>query len=275
MRLNKLFRFRYKVEPSPDNLGTFADERQGLIAQLVAARGKGLTSQLTAQFGVSEPTLRKDFTALEQRGLLKRTHGGAISVRAPREQDPEARFTVHFEAKQAIGTGCLQELSDGDAVFLDSGTTVQLVAREIARAGRRLTVVTNAPKVAAEVAASTACSHVLLGGQYRLVGGSLTGPLTLQNLERFTINAAVIGVSGITEDGLTVSDLAEAQLKTAVIARAQKVIVPLDGSKVGVVDFTQVCSLDQVDVVVTDRPNGALESMCGGRGINVRVANRL
>lgn len=260
------------MESSPDDLPTFADERQSQIAELVAARGKVLTSQLTATFGVSEPTLRKDLNTLEQRGLLKRTHGGAISVRPPREQDPEARSTVHLEAKQAIGAACLGELSDGDAVFLDSGTTVQCVARELARAGRRLTVLTNAPRVAAEVAASTACSHVLLGGQYRAVGGSLTGPLTLQNLALFTVNVAVIGVSGVTEDGLTVSDLAEAQLKSAVIARAQKVIVPLDGSKVGVVDFTRVCGLDQVDVVVTDRPHPALEAMCGGRGIRVVVA---
>jgi DeoR/GlpR family transcriptional regulator of sugar metabolism len=262
------------MDPITDDLPTFADERQNRITELVAARGKVLTSQLTALFNVSEPTLRKDLTVLEQRGLLRRTHGGAISVRPPREQDLEARSTVHFEAKQAIGTACLTELSDGDSVFLDSGTTVQLVARELARAGRRLKVVTNAPKVAAEVATSTACTHVLLGGQYRAIGGSLTGPLTLQNLELFTINAAVIGVSGLTDDGLTVSDLAEAQLKNAVIARAQKVIVPVDGSKVGVVDFTRVCGLEQVDVVVTDRPNAALEAMCDSRGIKVVNANR-
>jgi len=261
------------MDSTTDDLPTFADERQSRIAELVAARGKVLTSQLTALFDVSEPTLRKDLSVLEQRGLLKRTHGGAISVRAPREQDPEARSTLHFEAKQAIGTACLMELNDGDSVFLDSGTTVQLVAREVARANRRLKVVTNAPKVAAEVATSSECSHLLLGGEYRAIGGSLTGPLTLQNLELFTINAAVIGVSGITEDGLTVSDLAEAQLKNAVIARAQKVIVPADGSKIGVVDFTRVCGLDQVDVVVTDRPNAILESMCRSRGIKVIVAN--
>ena len=257
------------MEPSSENSPTFADERQGQIAEMVAARGKVLTSQLTATFGVSEPTLRKDLTALEQRGLLKRTHGGAISVRPPREEVPEVRSTVHLEAKWAIAAACLAEFNDGDAVFLDSGTTVQLVARELAQSGRRFTVLTNAPRVAAEVAASAACSHVLLGGHYRAVGGSLTGPLTLQNLAMFTVNVAVIGVSGITEDGLSVSDLAEAQLKNAVIARAQKVVVPLDGSKVGVVDFTRVCGLDQVDVVVTERANPDLIAMCIGRGIKV------
>lgn len=262
------------MEPSREGSPTFADERQSQIAELVAARGKVLTSQLTATFGVSEPTLRKDLTALEGRGLLKRTHGGAISVRPPREEAPEVRATVHLDAKRAIAAACLAELNDGDAVFLDSGTTVQLVARELARSGRQFTVLTNAPRVAAEVAASTACSHVLLGGHYRAVGGSLTGPLTLQNLAMFTVNVAVIGVSGITEDGITVSDLTEAQLKNAVVARAQKVIVPLDGSKVGVVDFTRVCGLDQVDVVVTDRANPNLAAMCSGRGIKVATATQ-
>lgn len=250
----------------------FADERQTRIAEMVAARGKVLTSQMTVLLKVSEPTLRKDLTILEQRGLLKRTHGGAISVRAPHEQDPATRSAVHFEAKQAIAAACAAELQDGDAVFLDSGTTVQLITRELAKSHRQVKVVTNAPDVAKELALSPACNHILLGGSYRAVGGSLTGPLTNQNLELFTINVAVIGVSGITEDGITVSDLAEAQLKKLVVERAQKIIVPVDSSKIGVVDFTRVCGLEKIDLIVTEVSGTILEPLGTAHAIRIVVA---
>jgi DeoR/GlpR family transcriptional regulator of sugar metabolism len=251
----------------------FADERQSKIAELVAARGKVLTSQLTTLLGVSEPTLRKDLTVLEQRGLLKRTHGGAVAIRPPVERELEVRSTQNHSAKQAIAVACLREINNGEAVFLDSGTTVQLVAQELGKSRRQLTVVTNAPRAAMEIAANSAISHILLGGQLRLVSGSITGPLTTQLLGLFRINVALIGVSGITEDGITVSDFAEAQLKAAVIERAQKVIVPLDHTKIGVVDFTKVCGLDQIDVVVTDRCNETLQKLCEERGIRVVVAD--
>ena len=65
----------------------FPDERQAYIAQLVASQGKVRVSQLTERFGISEPTVRKDLAVLEQKGLLRRTHGGAVSVRPPMEQE--------------------------------------------------------------------------------------------------------------------------------------------------------------------------------------------
>jgi DeoR/GlpR family transcriptional regulator of sugar metabolism len=251
----------------------FAAERQAQIVELIAAQGKVLTSQLTALLRVSEPTLRKDLSALEQRGLLRRTHGGAIAPRAPLEREPEVRYSQNLAAKRSIALACIQEAGEGDSVFLDSGTTVQQIAREFARAQRRITVVTNSPKAAAEVASVHSITHILLGGEFRPLGGSLTGPLTIGNLNMFTISIAFIGCSGITNDGITVYSLAESQLKAAVIARAQRVIVPLDHTKVGVTDFTRVCAPDQIDVVVTDLENEMLRSLCESKGIRLVVAS--
>jgi DeoR/GlpR family transcriptional regulator of sugar metabolism len=260
------------VQHMDEEAPIFADERHNRIAELVAAKGKVLTSHLTSLLGVSEPTLRKDLTILEQRGLLKRTHGGAIAARPPAERELDVRSTQNLSAKEAIAAACLEEIADGEAIFLDSGTTVQLLAHELGKSNRRVTVVSNAPKAAAEVALNHGISHILLGGQLRIVSGSLTGPLTAQNLNLFTINTAFIGVSGITKDGITVSDFAEAQLKMTVIDRAQKIIVPVDHTKIGAVDFTKVCGLDQIDVVVTDQADPMLEKVCGDRGIRVVIA---
>ena len=80
----------------------FAAERQEKIAAFVASRGKIRLDELAAVFEVSQPTLRKDLTVLEQQGLLKRTHGGALSTRAPGERDLMTRFGQNIEAKRAI-----------------------------------------------------------------------------------------------------------------------------------------------------------------------------
>ncbi|MFZ0712161.1 MAG: DeoR/GlpR family DNA-binding transcription regulator, partial [Terrimicrobiaceae bacterium] len=103
---------------------SFPDERRERIAEMVTTRGKVRIAQLTELFGVSEPTVRKDLTLMEQRGLLKRTHGGAISVRPPVEQAMASRIAENAEAKRLIAKACVQLLSPGEAVFFDSGTTV-------------------------------------------------------------------------------------------------------------------------------------------------------
>ena len=251
----------------------FADERQQQIAELVAVRGKVRTAQLTSVFGVTEPTLRKDLKVLEERGLLKRTHGGAISVRPPLEREIASRAAQNAEAKQAIALACLQEIGDGDAIFLDSGTTVHQLARNLARGGRYITVLTDAPAVADTIADLPTITHVLLGGYLRRISGCLSGPLAVENLNRFTINVAFIGVSGLSEGGVTVADLNEAGLKASVISRAQRVIVPIDHTKIGVVDFARVCELDEIDVVVTDQENPHLRKWCSSHDIRLVVAS--
>ena len=250
----------------------FADERQQQIADIVTAHGKVRTAQLTTLLGVTEPTLRKDLSVLEERGLLKRTHGGAVSVRPPLEQEVANRVAYNAEAKQAIALACVQEISEREAIFLDSGTTVFQLAQCLGRGGRYVTVLTNAPAVAEIIADLPTITHVLLGGYLRRLSGCLVGPLALENLHRFTINTAFIGVSGLSENGVTVSDLNEAQLKAAVIERAQRVIVPIDHTKVGKVDFAQVCEIDEIDVVVTDQENLYLQKWCNSRNIRLVVA---
>lgn len=233
----------------------FAEERQRRIAALVAQYGKVRTAQLIGLFGVSEPTLRKDLSILEQRGVLKRTHGGAVSIYPPIEREVANRLAHNQSAKQSIALACLQQIGDGDAIFLDSGTTVFEIARLLAQSGHRISVLTNAPDVAEILADSPSITHILLGGHFRRVSRATSGPVTIDILNRFTLTAAFIGVSGITEHGLTVADVGEAELKGAVIGRAQRVIVPADHTKFGVSDFVRVCSLDEIDVVVTDIKN--------------------
>ena len=256
------------VEPN----SAFPDERQAYIAHVVATQGKVRVAQLTEHFGVSDPTVRKDLMVLEQKGLLKRTHGGAVSIRPPVEQEVASRQARNWEAKAAIARACVRLLASGEAVFLDNGSTVEQIAQALAGSGLRLTVLTNAPAVAVTLADAPGINHLLLGGQLRKLSGCLVGPLATENLKLFRIGTAFIGTSGVSEAGVTVADLAESALKAAVVAQAQRVIVPADHSKVGVADFVKVCELGAIDAIVTDRPSDYLEALCRTHGIELVTA---
>ena len=260
------------AEITPDEGPSFPDERQERIAEMVATRGKVRIAQLTELFGVSEPTVRKDLTTMEQRGLLKRTHGGAVSVRPPVEQAMASRIAENAEAKRLIARACVRLLLPGEAVFLDSGTTVQQIAHALAGSGPRLTVLTDSPSIAEAVADLPGVSHLLIGGQLRRISGCLVGPLTTENLKQFTISTAFIGASGLSETGVTVSDLSEAQLKAAVVAKAQRVILPIDHTKIGVSDFAHVCDIADLDMIVTDEVTERLEKLCRASQVELVAA---
>jgi DeoR/GlpR family transcriptional regulator of sugar metabolism len=240
----------------------FAAERQERIAALVTSRGRIHLDELASVFEVSQPTLRKDLNILARQGLVKRTHGGALSTRAPAERDIMTRFVQNVEAKQAIGLACCDLIEEGEAIYLDCGTTTHHVAQHLATRGLQLTVLTNSPSISECLADAGSITHILLGGQLRRKSGGISGPLALEIVNQFAISTAFIGVSGITEEALTVADYNEARLKAAIIKRTQKVIVPMDRSKVGFVDFARVCQPRDVDIIVTDSANEDLRRIC-------------
>jgi DeoR/GlpR family transcriptional regulator of sugar metabolism len=154
---------------------------------------------------VTEPTARKDLATLEDQHLVKRTHGGAIAVLQIVSRDLPGRAIVAVEEKKAIARACLDLISDGDTIFLDSGTTIERLAHTLVDLRRangnapRITTLTNSLAVAQTLADTPGIEHVVLGGRYRPIGGTFVGPLTVQTVERFTLQTAFISVSGVSE----------------------------------------------------------------------------
>ncbi|GAA1005877.1 DeoR family transcriptional regulator [Acrocarpospora pleiomorpha] len=221
--------------------------------------------------GVTEPTIRKDLSELHNRRLLRRTHGGAIAVEPRLERTLHDRGGQHREAKQKIARACRDEIARGESVFLDSGTTVQWIAEGLDRPD--INILTNALGVANAVADRPGVRHTLLGGTIRLLGGSLVGPIALETLSRFTVDIAFIGTSGLTEEGISVADVAEAQIKRTVIDRARRVVIPMDSSKFGTADFVTVCDLDPIDMIITERATDDVARWCHAHGVDLRVAD--
>lgn len=250
----------------------FAEERRRLIAETVAVQGGVRSTDLVDSFGVSEQTIRKDLGALQARGLLKRTHGGAIAVESRPEQPPQERVSQHREAKLAIAQKIASLISPGLSVFLDNGTTLEMVADAITTPD--INVLTSAIGVARIMAERPGIRHTLLGGQLRVLSGSLVGPVAIDNARKFTLDVAVIGAGGLTADGITVADIAESQVKQAIIQRARQVIVALDSSKFGYTDYVGVCGLDQIDVLVTDTETSEVEEWCADAGTTILLADQ-
>jgi DeoR/GlpR family transcriptional regulator of sugar metabolism len=268
----------------------FAAERRRRILEIVNARGRVKVSQLAQLVGVTEPTIRKDINDLGSQRLLRRAHGGALALRPAYEPDIFARIADNAQEKRAIARACLAEIRDGDAIFLDSGTTMITLAEELRPDApgvggpgvggggghptpANVNVLTSSLEVARVLAPVPTIRHSVLGGQYRVAGDCFVGPLAIDVLQRFTLNIAFIGVSGLSETGFTVADVNEAQVKMAVMERARRVIVPMDHTKIGATDFVKVCDPDRIDTVVTDRHNEHLAQMCQEHGVRLLIAD--
>jgi DeoR/GlpR family transcriptional regulator of sugar metabolism len=239
----------------------------------VATRGRARIADLAPMLGVTEVTIRKDLRALQDRGLLKRTHGGAIALTPLVGRDLSERLGRNRAAKEAIARRCVEMIGDGHSIFLDSGTSVDAIARALFRSGgripRNLSVLTNALDIAEAAAQAPGVDHVLVGGELRASSRALVGPIALQALQRFTVSLAFIGVSGFSQAGISVSSMAEAEVKATVIENARKVVVPLDHTKVGATDFARVCGLDEIDVVVMDKRVPAVEELCAAHDVQL------
>jgi DeoR/GlpR family transcriptional regulator of sugar metabolism len=249
----------------------FAEERHARILELLDERGRVRNSELAAVLGVTEPTVRKDIADLARQQRLRRTHGGAIAVRPAFEPGLPVRVRQNVDAKTSIARACLPMIKAGDAIFIDGGSTALRLAEVLAESppGQQLNVLTNAFTVARALADHATIRHTVLGGTYRPTGDCFIGPLTLDALSEFTVNVAFIGVTGLSDDVFTVADLGEAHVKRSVIDRARRVVVLMDNSKLGIVDFARVCDLDAVDVIVTNTPTDYLVRQCAERGVEL------
>jgi DeoR family fructose operon transcriptional repressor len=248
----------------------FAEERRQRILAMVGANGRVRIAELVAVLGVSEPTIRKDLSLLERERFLRRTHGGAIAVRPQLEPTIDDRSMLNAEAKDVIARACVAEIARGDSVFLDSGTTVQRIARLIDQ--EHVNILTNSLPVATALADKPpSIRHTLLGGTVRSLGGTVVGPIALETLTRFAVNVAFVSASGLSESGISVADVAETQIKQAVIERARKVVVPIDSSKFGLTDFITVCGLDRIDLVITEAATDEIRELCADHGVELRA----
>ena len=219
-------------------------ERHSRILSLLQQNGSISVTQLSELFKVSEVTIRKDLSYLEQQKKLYRTHGSAILI-SPYISDRHVNEKEKKNVAEAL-------VSQDDSIIIASGTTMAFLAREIKPVGR-LTVITAAVPVTQILSQHADVDVIQLGGITRSSSVSVVGPFAEAMLRNFNCSKLFVGVDGIdTEFGLTTTNVLEASLNDAMINAAQKVVVLADSSKFGRRGFSKICDLEAVDRIITD-----------------------
>jgi DeoR family transcriptional regulator, fructose operon transcriptional repressor len=232
--------------------GLIPADRQKAIREMVHKQGIVRVNELSELFGVSVLTIRRDLDQLEQRGVLERTHGGAVLRQSmPVEPLYSQKEQFRREEKECIAREAASLIEDGDMVLINSGSTTQAVIHALT--GRSITIITNNIG-AARVADTAAFNLIFTGGSYRTQSQSVTGDIGMLALGRVYANKAVIGVDGFSLSyGLTTPILQEAEMTRRMIeATVGTVIVVADSSKIGVVSNFKTADLRRIDYLVTD-----------------------
>jgi DeoR family transcriptional regulator, fructose operon transcriptional repressor len=231
----------------------YAEQRQQLIVERARSAGRVDVAGLAAELEVTAETIRRDLTALERHGLLRRVHGGAIPAeRLGFEPALAERDAVMTSQKEGIAKAALQELPAGGSVLLDAGTTTARLA-ELLPGDRDLIVVTNALPIAMTLAVRPGLTLLMAGGRVRGSTMAAVDDWALRALGDTLVDVAFVGANGISvERGLTTPDPAEAAVKRAMLATARRVVVLADHTKVGSDRFARFGGIGDVDVLVTD-----------------------
>jgi DeoR/GlpR family transcriptional regulator of sugar metabolism len=230
-----------------------AEQRSSRLIERLRRDGRVEVAAAAAEFGVAEMTVRRDLEVLVERGVARRVRGGAVSLLMRGEELPFAmRELEAVPVKRRIAAAVAGLIADGEAVGLDSGTTVLEVARALTT--RRLTVLPVSLHAAMALAGAPSVRLVLPGGEARAGELALTGPLALGAIAALRFDTVVLGCCGVSPEGqVTAHDLADAAVKKALLASGRRAVLVLDGSKFSHSAMAVVCDVSDVDVVVTDR----------------------
>lgn len=252
---------RSTIPPKPitndhddDGRTLLAEARRRSIADALRANGSITVADVQARFGVSPMTARRDLGELERRGILRRTHGGAVLPTTSGHEDSFARrLRVATEAKEELAAAAVALLAPRETVFLDSSTTSYFVARRMLEAGLPVTVLTNSLPVMELVFNEGGPDVELIGvgGTLRRLTRSFVGPFAVRTIEGYFADRLFLSVKGLTERGvMTDADALEAEVKRTMIAQAGEATLLVDRSKLGVRGLSVVAPVSAVSAVL-------------------------
>jgi DeoR/GlpR family transcriptional regulator of sugar metabolism len=228
------------------------NERYEAILTMLKRLKKVSVQDLTRRFGVSEVTIRKDLSFLEERGKLIRIHGGAMLAEDEgRLRTIAIRQEEHAAEKLAIARKARELIRPGETIFIDAGSTCAALARVIR--DMELRVVTNSLDAILELVDSAGISLFSTGGSFRPEACSFIGPGALETIRGIQIDTCFMGTTGFSRDGVFSSqNVVESQLKSAVIRASRRVVMLVDHSKYATTAFSVFARAEDIDVLVTD-----------------------
>ena len=228
--------------------------RHSSIKDLVVTTGFVNVQELADKFGVTTETIRRDLEQLEKDGFVRRVRGGAVSIQPVQVQN-ESAFTLRKDSfadeKQAIAELAADMVNDGDTIIIAPGTTALEVARKL-KGKKDVTVITNSLPVAIELADAEGITVFCLGGFVKSEDFSVSGNISIDNLNMFNASKLITGVGGLTiENGLTDYRLDESSLLISFFDKTDIAIGVADHTKIGRVARYNICPAKRLDYLIT------------------------
>ena len=248
--------------------------RQSVIMENAGRHESLDVGRLASSLGVSQATIRRDLSSLDEQGLLRRTYGGARAAEPGNQMLASSPRTVRrFEQKRRIARAALRFIPDDVTMLgLTAGTTTTELGRHL-RQYSGLAVVTTALNIALDLVSNPHVRVVIAGGEARAMSLEVVGPMADEALSRFEIDVAFLGVDAIdAQRGCLAHDALGASTNRVLVRQAKQTVVLADSSKLGAFAVNPVCPMNEVDVLVTD--DGATPRQLDdfrGAGVTVEV----
>jgi len=236
-------------------MGNSGRQRAERILVQAYEKGRVTIKDLATEMAVSEATVRRDLKMLTGDGLLERVYGGAAVLKS-HDYSFRGKFMRHAEAKRTIGRLAAELVSDGEQIFLDSGTTSFQMG--LCLKGRRgLSIIANSARLALELD-SPGLSVIMLGGQYRPDRMDTVGPMATNSLDLLRGFIAFVGADGLSmEFGPAASDIESAHLYGQAVRHSREAVLLVDHSKFLSPSLFKITDFETISRVVTDRRPGA------------------
>ena len=244
--------------------------RLNSIEQYVISRETVSIDELCEVFGVSKNTIRRDLNELEMRGHITKVYGGVTATVPSGAVPTPIRSSLNTVDKSLIGRPA-EEVEDGDTIFIDSGTTTLCLLRFLV-AKKRITIITHSLGALSEASKYDNLNIISLGGIYSPTTDSFVGLSAIEALSSMRINKAFMGATGVSlTAGMTNTTFLEAEIKRAVVHRADSIYGMADSSKIGREAIVTFCHLKDLTAFITDRePPKEYVDLCRQENVKLR-----
>lgn len=244
-------------------------QRKKLLLAALERDGQIVAKTLSAQFDVSEDTIRRDLRELAQQGLLQRVHGGALPA-SPAAADFSVRRSIEPGAKRAIALAAARLIKPGQVVILDGGTTAVQLAQQLPHE-LRATIVTHSPSVAVELVAHPGIDVIIIGGRLFKHSIVAVGAAALEALSVIRADVYFMGVTGVHPTaGLSTGDLEEAYVKRALVRQAAETVVLASSEKLNAASACKIADVGVASTIIVEKATPSrLTRPLAKRGIRI------
>jgi DeoR family transcriptional regulator of aga operon len=235
--------------------------RWNTLLEILAEDGRISVADAASRLVVSQATVRRDFDQLAQQQMITRTRGGAVANTVSYDLPLRYKSARNISEKQRVGSAAAAMVTPGMVVGMNGGTTTTEVARALATRpdlinntdGSALTIVTNALNIANELIVRPHVKIVVTGGVVRPQSYELIGPLATGVLRELSLDIAFLGVDAVDVTlGAAAHHEGEAAINGLMVARARRVVILADSSKLGRHAFARICPVERIETLVTD-----------------------